>query len=153
MIHLLKTVRLLRFIRLLHKLDRYSQHSAIVLTLLMCTFALVAHWMACIWYLIGHQELETSIKWKVGESACRKKKKNSCWFSLFSSETQTKFSCNRELFIPETPTNITAYIVFCYSAINSFRLPTGCLALLSGGKNSILCCSNENCLKPDEKLK
>uniref|UniRef100_A0A3Q3B3A2 Voltage-gated delayed rectifier potassium channel KCNH4 n=1 Tax=Kryptolebias marmoratus TaxID=37003 RepID=A0A3Q3B3A2_KRYMA len=66
MVHLLKTVRLLRFIRLLHKLDRYSQYSAIVLTLLMCMFALVAHWMACIWYLIGHQELETSTKWKVG---------------------------------------------------------------------------------------
>lgn len=87
MVHLLKTVRLLRFIRLLHKLDRYSQHSAIVLTLLMCTFALVAHWMACIWYLIGHQELETSIKWKVGESACRKKKTYLQIFSFLSLNT------------------------------------------------------------------
>ncbi|XP_042333296.1 potassium voltage-gated channel subfamily H member 8 isoform X2 [Sceloporus undulatus] len=57
-VHLLKTVRLLRLLRLLQKLDRYSQHSTIVLTLLMSMFALLAHWMACIWYVIGKKEME-----------------------------------------------------------------------------------------------
>ncbi|XP_026887834.2 potassium voltage-gated channel subfamily H member 4a isoform X1 [Electrophorus electricus] len=57
LVHLLKTVRLLRLLRLLQKLDRYSQYSAVVLTLLMCAFALLAHWLACIWYVIGRQEL------------------------------------------------------------------------------------------------
>uniref|UniRef100_A0A3B3WSL1 Voltage-gated delayed rectifier potassium channel KCNH4 n=1 Tax=Poecilia mexicana TaxID=48701 RepID=A0A3B3WSL1_9TELE len=52
-VHLLKTVRLLRLLRLLQKMDRYSQHSTVVLTLLMSMFALLAHWMACIWYIIG----------------------------------------------------------------------------------------------------
>lgn len=84
MVHLLKTVRLLRFLRLVHRLDRYSQYSAVVLTLLMCTFALVAHWMACIWYLIGHNELATSTKWKVGESACGIKIYHLHYFTLFS---------------------------------------------------------------------
>uniref|UniRef100_A0A3Q2QQD6 Potassium voltage-gated channel subfamily H member 8 n=1 Tax=Fundulus heteroclitus TaxID=8078 RepID=A0A3Q2QQD6_FUNHE len=51
-VHLLKTVRLLRLLRLLQKMDRYSQHSTVVLTLLMSMFALLAHWMACIWYII-----------------------------------------------------------------------------------------------------
>ncbi|XP_029450541.1 potassium voltage-gated channel subfamily H member 3 [Rhinatrema bivittatum] len=58
--HLLKTVRLLRLLRLLPKLDRYSQYSAVVLTLLMIVFALLAHWVACVWYFIGQQEIESN---------------------------------------------------------------------------------------------
>ncbi|XP_019938299.2 voltage-gated delayed rectifier potassium channel KCNH4 [Paralichthys olivaceus] len=66
LVHLLKTVRLLRLLRLLQKLDRYSQYSAMVLTLLMSVFALLAHWMACIWYMIGRKEIETSESWDIG---------------------------------------------------------------------------------------
>ncbi|KAG7227949.1 hypothetical protein INR49_005570 [Caranx melampygus] len=66
LVHLLKTVRLLRLLRLLQKLDRYSQYSAMVLTLLMSVFALLAHWMACIWYMIGRREIETSESWDIG---------------------------------------------------------------------------------------
>uniref|UniRef100_A0A3Q4HHF4 Voltage-gated delayed rectifier potassium channel KCNH4 n=1 Tax=Neolamprologus brichardi TaxID=32507 RepID=A0A3Q4HHF4_NEOBR len=58
-VHLLKTVRLLRLLRLLQKLERYSQYSAVVLTLLMSMFALLAHWMACVWYFIGQREIES----------------------------------------------------------------------------------------------
>ncbi|KAM9328449.1 voltage-gated delayed rectifier potassium channel KCNH8-like [Pholidichthys leucotaenia] len=67
-VHLLKTVRLLRLLRLLQKLDRYSQYSAVVLTLLMSTFALLAHWMACVWYFIGRSEIESNslTSWDVG---------------------------------------------------------------------------------------
>uniref|UniRef100_A0A674PMP6 Voltage-gated delayed rectifier potassium channel KCNH4 n=1 Tax=Takifugu rubripes TaxID=31033 RepID=A0A674PMP6_TAKRU len=67
-VHLLKTVRLLRLLRLLQKLDRYSQYSAVVLTLLMSTFALLAHWMACVWYFIGRSEIESnsSTSWDIG---------------------------------------------------------------------------------------
>ncbi|XP_051926738.1 potassium voltage-gated channel subfamily H member 4-like [Hippocampus zosterae] len=66
LVHLLKTVRLLRLLRLLQKLDRYSQYSAMVLTLLMSVFALLAHWMACIWYMIGRKELDTGHTWEIG---------------------------------------------------------------------------------------
>uniref|UniRef100_A0A3B3U5H4 Voltage-gated delayed rectifier potassium channel KCNH4 n=1 Tax=Poecilia latipinna TaxID=48699 RepID=A0A3B3U5H4_9TELE len=59
LVHLLKTVRLLRLLRLLQKLERYSQYSAVVLTLLMSMFALLAHWMACVWYYIGRKEIES----------------------------------------------------------------------------------------------
>ncbi|RUS72658.1 hypothetical protein EGW08_019580, partial [Elysia chlorotica] len=58
MVHLLKVARLLRLARLLQKLERYNQYSVLVLALLMCMFALVAHWGACIWYAIGKAELE-----------------------------------------------------------------------------------------------
>lgn len=69
LVHLLKTVRLLRLLRLLQKLDRYSQYSAVVLTLLMSVFALLAHWMACVWYVIGRKEIESSdpVTWDIGE--------------------------------------------------------------------------------------
>lgn len=65
-VHLLKTVRLLRLLRLLQKLERYSQYSAVVLTLLMSMFALLAHWMACVWYFIGRREIETQGSWDIG---------------------------------------------------------------------------------------
>lgn len=66
-VHLLKTVRLLRLLRLLQKLERYSQYSAVVLTLLMSMFALLAHWMACVWYFIGRKEIESPGSWDIGE--------------------------------------------------------------------------------------
>lgn len=55
-IHLVKLTRLLRLARLLQKMDRYSQYSAMILTLLMLSFTLVAHWLACIWYVIAEKE-------------------------------------------------------------------------------------------------
>ncbi|XP_034468897.1 potassium voltage-gated channel subfamily H member 2-like [Hippoglossus hippoglossus] len=61
LIGLLKTARLLRLVRVARKLDRYSEYGAAVLFLLMCTFALIAHWLACIWYAIGNVERSTSV--------------------------------------------------------------------------------------------
>uniref|UniRef100_A0A3Q1HBN9 Voltage-gated inwardly rectifying potassium channel KCNH2 n=1 Tax=Anabas testudineus TaxID=64144 RepID=A0A3Q1HBN9_ANATE len=60
LIGLLKTARLLRLVRVARKLDRYSEYGTAVLFLLMCTFALIAHWLACIWYAIGNVERSTS---------------------------------------------------------------------------------------------
>lgn len=56
LIGLLKTARLLRLVRVARKLDRYSEYGAAVLLLLMATFALIAHWLACVWYAIGNAE-------------------------------------------------------------------------------------------------
>uniref|UniRef100_A0A3B5AID3 Potassium voltage-gated channel subfamily H member 7-like n=1 Tax=Stegastes partitus TaxID=144197 RepID=A0A3B5AID3_9TELE len=66
LIGLLKTARLLRLVRVARKLDRYSEYGAAVLILLMCIFALIAHWLACIWYAIGNVErpyLDHKIGW------------------------------------------------------------------------------------------
>ncbi|KAM6905430.1 potassium voltage-gated channel subfamily H member 6a [Xenentodon cancila] len=62
LIGLLKTARLLRLVRVARKLDRYSEYGAAVLFLLMCTFALIAHWLACIWYAIGNVERTASTR-------------------------------------------------------------------------------------------
>ncbi|KAG8222046.1 hypothetical protein J437_LFUL000490, partial [Ladona fulva] len=48
LIGLLKAARLLRLVRVARKIDRYSEYGAAVLLLLMATFALIAHWLACI---------------------------------------------------------------------------------------------------------
>ncbi|XP_025102647.1 potassium voltage-gated channel subfamily H member 8-like isoform X3 [Pomacea canaliculata] len=67
LIHLLKVARLLRLARLLQKIERYSQYSIFVVAILMCVFALLAHWLACIWYAIGKQELEDNPdNWTIG---------------------------------------------------------------------------------------
>uniref|UniRef100_A0AAR2JGF6 Cyclic nucleotide-binding domain-containing protein n=1 Tax=Pygocentrus nattereri TaxID=42514 RepID=A0AAR2JGF6_PYGNA len=65
LIGLLKTARLLRLVRVARKLDRYSEYGAAVLMLLMCIFALIAHWLACIWYAIGNVE-KPYLKDKIG---------------------------------------------------------------------------------------
>ncbi|XP_047510385.1 potassium voltage-gated channel subfamily H member 8-like isoform X6 [Pieris napi] len=57
-VHLVKLTRLLRLARLLQKMDRYSQYSALILTLLMLSFTLLAHWLACIWFIIAEKEIE-----------------------------------------------------------------------------------------------
>ncbi|XP_054090036.1 potassium voltage-gated channel unc-103 isoform X2 [Zeugodacus cucurbitae] len=66
LIGLLKTARLLRLVRVARKIDRYSEYGAAVLVLLMATFVLIAHWLACIWYAIGNAErtlLTKNIGW------------------------------------------------------------------------------------------
>ncbi|XP_022789268.1 potassium voltage-gated channel subfamily H member 6-like isoform X2 [Stylophora pistillata] len=66
LIGLLKTARLLRLVRVARKLDHYSEYGMAVLLLLMCSFALLAHWLACIWYFIGDLERKangTAIGW------------------------------------------------------------------------------------------
>lgn len=51
LISLLKTARLLRLVRVARKIDRYSEYGAAVLLLLVAAFALVAHWLACLWFV------------------------------------------------------------------------------------------------------
>ncbi|KAA0192167.1 Potassium voltage-gated channel subfamily H member 7 [Fasciolopsis buskii] len=66
LIGLLKTARLLRLVRVVRKLDRYSEYGAAVLLLLMATFVLIAHWLACIWYAVGNierQQFDVRIGW------------------------------------------------------------------------------------------
>jgi len=53
---LLKTARLLRLVRVVRTLDRYSEYGQAVIILLTCLFLLVAHWLACIWHAIGDHQ-------------------------------------------------------------------------------------------------
>jgi potassium voltage-gated channel Eag-related subfamily H protein 2 len=63
----LKTARLLRMLRVARRLDQYSEYgAAVVLLLLMGTFALAGHWLACIFYAIAvieQSRLQQPIRW------------------------------------------------------------------------------------------
>ncbi|KAL3318925.1 Potassium voltage-gated channel subfamily H member 7 [Cichlidogyrus casuarinus] len=62
----LKTTRLLRLLRVARRIHLYVEYGAAVMLLLMATFTLVAHWLACIFYAIAHVEkdgLHAPIGW------------------------------------------------------------------------------------------
>lgn len=49
-------------------MDRYSQYSAVILTMLMLFFILVAHWLACVWFVIAEKErLRNDDEWDLGK--------------------------------------------------------------------------------------
>ncbi|XP_045890160.1 potassium voltage-gated channel subfamily H member 4a [Micropterus dolomieu] len=108
LVHLLKTVRLLRLLRLLQKLDRYSQYSAVVLTLLMSVFALLAHWMACVWYVIGRKEIESGdpITWDIG------------WLQELGKRLETPY-INSTMGGPSMPSAYIASLYFTLSSLTS----------------------------------
>ena len=55
----LKTARLLRLLKVAHRVDQFSEYGAAVLLLLMATFVLISHWLACIFYVIAYVERST----------------------------------------------------------------------------------------------
>ncbi|XP_041822900.1 potassium voltage-gated channel subfamily H member 8-like [Melanotaenia boesemani] len=66
-VNVIKIARLFRLLKLRQKMARYTQYTSVVLILLMSVFILMAHWMACIWYLIGQVEMENKpYNWDVG---------------------------------------------------------------------------------------
>ncbi|XP_058474434.1 potassium voltage-gated channel subfamily H member 8 [Solea solea] len=99
-VHLLKTVRLLRLLRLLQKMDRYSQHGTVVLTLLMSMFALLAHWMACIWYIIGKMEMEANTyNWDIGWLHELGKRLDSPYFTLGANNGSSSGPSVRSVYV------------------------------------------------------
>ncbi|TPP59472.1 Potassium voltage-gated channel subfamily H member 7 [Fasciola gigantica] len=108
LIGLLKTARLLRLVRVVRKLDRYSEYGAAVLLLLMATFVLIAHWLACIWYAVGNierQQFDVRIGWldqlaaqlrvpfgnRSDSGPCTKSKYVTALYFTFSSLTSVGF--------------------------------------------------------------
>lgn len=44
-------------------MDRYSEYGVAVIFLLTSVFTLIAHWLACIWHVIGQKEIEVPYGW------------------------------------------------------------------------------------------
>ena len=44
-------------------MDRYSEYGIAVIFLLTSIFTLIAHWLACIWHVIGQKEIEVPYGW------------------------------------------------------------------------------------------
>ncbi|XP_077978016.1 voltage-gated inwardly rectifying potassium channel KCNH6-like [Glandiceps talaboti] len=106
LIGLLKTARLLRLVRVARKLDRYSEYGAAVLLLLMCTFALIAHWLACIWYAIGNVE-RPMLKYKIG------------WLDHLARQTNQPYFDNDTSSGPSLKSKYITALYFTFSSLTS----------------------------------
>lgn len=53
---ILKLARLLRLLRVLRRIEQFAAYGAAVLMLLMVSFTLIGHWLACIFYAIAYME-------------------------------------------------------------------------------------------------
>ncbi|BFZ14107.1 hypothetical protein BsWGS_17146 [Bradybaena similaris] len=65
----LKTARLLRLLRVIRRIEAFAEYGSAVLLLLMVTFTLIGHWLACIFYAIATMErpqLHAPISWLDG---------------------------------------------------------------------------------------
>ncbi|XP_025079540.1 potassium voltage-gated channel subfamily H member 7-like [Pomacea canaliculata] len=66
---ILKTARLLRLLRVIRRIEQFAEYGSAMLLLLMVTFTLIGHWLACIFYAIANMErasLEAPIGWLDG---------------------------------------------------------------------------------------
>ncbi|XP_055530023.1 potassium voltage-gated channel subfamily H member 6 isoform X4 [Wyeomyia smithii] len=106
LIGLLKTARLLRLVRVARKIDRYSEYGAAVLVLLMATFALIAHWLACIWYAIGNAERPT-MKNKIG------------WLDALADATQEYYYANNTGGGPSIKSRYVTALYFTFTSLTS----------------------------------
>ncbi|XP_041046160.1 potassium voltage-gated channel subfamily H member 6-like isoform X2 [Carcharodon carcharias] len=106
LIGLLKTARLLRLVRVARKLDRYSEYGAAVLFLLMCTFALIAHWLACIWYAIGNME-RTFLQPKIG------------WLNSLGDQIDKPYEANDTSSGPSIKDKYVTALYFTFSSLTS----------------------------------
>nr|XP_031829543.1 potassium voltage-gated channel subfamily H member 6-like isoform X2 [Nomia melanderi] len=105
LIGLLKTARLLRLVRVARKIDRYSEYGAAVLLLLMATFALFAHWLACVWYAIGNAE-RPMLKSKVG------------WLDILANDTH-QFYFHNNTGGPSIKSRYITALYFTFSSLTS----------------------------------
>ena len=55
----LKLVRVFRLLRVFRRADQYSQYAVATLLLMLIAFALIAHWLACIFYAVAYMERKT----------------------------------------------------------------------------------------------
>ncbi|XP_058064416.1 potassium voltage-gated channel subfamily H member 7 [Anopheles bellator] len=106
LIGLLKTARLLRLVRVARKIDRYSEYGAAVLVLLMATFALIAHWLACIWYAIGNAE-RSQPKGKIG------------WLEALATDTQEYYYPNNTGGGPSVKSRYVTALYFTFTSLTS----------------------------------
>lgn len=121
---MLKTARLLRLVRVARKIDRYSEYGAAVLVLLMATFALIAHWLACIWWVnnlikqkIKNQFLIYFFRYAIGNAERPMLKTKIGWLDVLSRDLDQPYYGN-DTGGPSIKVTIFFFIIrtgFCYA--------------------------------------
>ena len=57
-LHFFQVMRLFRLGRVARALHRFLESSFALLLLMLSFYMIVAHWFACIWYVIGREDLK-----------------------------------------------------------------------------------------------
>eukprot|EP00794_Sanderia_malayensis_P003810 gene3810-4338_t len=105
LIGLLKTARLLRLVRVARKVDRYSEYGMALLLLLMFGFALIAHWLACIWYALGNFE-KPSLNMDG-------------WLAILARDTRMPYNASDSASGPDLKTKYITALYFTLSSLTS----------------------------------
>ncbi|KAL3313394.1 Potassium voltage-gated channel subfamily H member 7 [Cichlidogyrus casuarinus] len=107
---LLKAVRLLRLVSVVRKLDRYSEYGWAILVLLTAFFALIAHWLACIWYWIGNYERSSLSSNRFADIG---------WLSSLANQTQQPYLSDDKHSGPDIYTKYITALYFTFSSLTS----------------------------------
>uniref|UniRef100_A0A0K2TNG6 Potassium voltagegated channel protein eaglike [Apis florea] n=1 Tax=Lepeophtheirus salmonis TaxID=72036 RepID=A0A0K2TNG6_LEPSM len=87
---ILKVMRLFRLGRVARALHRFLESSFALLLLMLSFYMIVAHWFACIWYVIGREDLKNGVQYG--------------WLSALANKTGSHF-------VHRGNTNITALVI------------------------------------------
>lgn len=102
----LKTARLLRLLRVARRIDQYSEYGAAVLILLMATFTLIAHWLACIFYAIASFERPRATR-EIG------------WLFQLSSDLGQPYIANNSMSGPDIRSRYITSLYFTFTILTS----------------------------------
>ena len=99
-------MRLFRLGRVARALHRFLESSFALLFLMLSFYMVVAHWFACIWYVIGMEDLKTGINFGWLSSLATITKKpfylGNCQFRQFlrTENPNSVFRCRLECIFP-----------------------------------------------------
>lgn len=103
---ILKTARLLRLLRVIRRIEQFAEYGAAVLLLLMVTFSLVGHWLACIFYAIAYWE-RPHLKGAIG------------WLDALASQMNQPYIVNVTNSGPSIKTKYITSLYFTFTSLTS----------------------------------
>ena len=99
--------RLLRLLRVARRIDQYSEYGAAVLILLMGTFVLISHWLACIFYAIAYYERLDVDAPPIG------------WLESLANKTGMRYTANDPSSGPDTKSRYITSLYFTFTILTS----------------------------------
>ncbi|ESO06121.1 hypothetical protein HELRODRAFT_64112, partial [Helobdella robusta] len=103
---LMKTARLLRLFRVARKMDHYSEYGASLLLLFMAMITLLAHWLACGFYILAESE-RLSLKHPIG------------WLDYLANKTGNYYYANNSNSGPDIHSKYITSLYFTFTILTS----------------------------------
>ncbi|CAC5424198.1 KCNH7 [Mytilus coruscus] len=102
----LKLARLLRLLRVLRRIEQFAEYGAAVLMLLMVSFTLIAHWLACIFYAIAYFERPTLVA-------------EISWLDVLAKQCKRPYMANDTLSGPTIRSKYITALYFTFTTLTS----------------------------------